>query len=84
MDFKPKKFKCEKCGNETYIDMEVCKKCGTENSVKPIPKECYKCYLNGVFYGSGNINHIHELFKDYVIASKMYSKKECVFRIIKE
>lgn len=47
-----------------------------------IAKDYYKCYLNGMFYGSGDINHIHELFKDYVITCKMYGRKECTFKVV--
>lgn len=84
MEFKPKKFKCEKCNYETYGDIEICSNCGAENSVKPIPKERYKCFLNGVFYGCGDLGYMHELFEDYVVTCKMYGKKECEFKIVKD
>lgn len=45
-------------------------------------KDHYKCYLNGKFYGSGSLDYMHELFKDYVITCKMYGKKECDFKIV--
>jgi hypothetical protein len=56
-----------------------------ENSEKHIRglKQVYKCYLNGKFYGSGNLKYMHELFKDYVINCKMYGREECEFKIIK-
>lgn len=84
MDSKVKKFKCEKCGNETYTDKDICVKCNEKKSIKPIPKELYKCFLNGVLYGCGDLSYIHELFRDYVITSKMYGKKECDFKIVKD
>ncbi|MBL4952073.1 hypothetical protein JK635_07600 [Neobacillus sp. YIM B02564] len=84
MEAKPNGFRCENCGNETYGDREKCMKCGSENSIKPIPKDLYKCYLNGKFYGGGNLNYILELFKDYVVTCKMYGKKECDFKIVKD
>lgn len=46
-------------------------------------EDLYSCYLNGVFYGSGDLEYIHELFKDYVLICKMYGKKECEFKIAK-
>lgn len=43
----------------------------------------YMCYLNGKFYGIGDLAYMHELFKDYVITCEMYEKKECEFKIVK-
>lgn len=44
----------------------------------------YKCYLNGRFYGSGNLAYMKELFMDYVIFHKMYGKEEVDFKIVHE
>lgn len=44
----------------------------------------YKCYLNGKFYGGGNLQYMRELFVDYVITHKMYGKSEVDFKIVKE
>lgn len=43
----------------------------------------YKCYLNGKFYGSGDLAYMKELFVDYVVTCEMYGKSECNFKIIK-
>lgn len=43
----------------------------------------YECYLNGKFYGSGNLEYMHELFKDYVVACQMYGKRECEFKVVR-
>lgn len=84
MKTKPKKFICVICETETYSDSYRCVFCDGEGFIKPIPKELYKCYLNGVFYGGGNLDYVHELFKDYVVDSKMYGKKECDFKIVRD
>jgi hypothetical protein len=44
----------------------------------------YKCYLNGKFYGGGNLQYMRELLVDYVITHKMYGKSEVDFKIVKE
>lgn len=80
---KPKRFKCESCGDERYTDSYECRNCGKENTIKPIPKDVYKCYLNGSLYGSGNLDYMRELFVDYVVTCQMYGKKECDFKIVK-
>jgi len=82
MNTVPKKFKCTECGKETYGDYSICS-CGAEFSHKPINREHYKCYLNGKFYGSGDLNYMRELFIDYVITHKMYNKNEVDFKIVK-
>lgn len=84
MNVKPKKFVCENCNHETYTDSDKCSRCDKENSIKPIPKETYKCYLNGKVYGAGSLEYMHELFTDYVITHKMYGKRKCEFEIIKD
>lgn len=84
MRTKGKNFKCISCGNETYADNDICKKCASENTIKPIPKDTYRCYLNGSFYGSGNLDYMRELFVDYVVTCEMYGKKECDFKIVKD
>ena len=43
----------------------------------------YQCYLNGNFYGGGNLDYMHELFKDYVLTCGMYGRKTCEFKIVK-
>jgi hypothetical protein len=47
-------------------------------------KARYKCYLNGKFYGSGNLPYMKELFVDYVILHRMYGRSEVDFKIVKE
>lgn len=84
MKIRDKKFWCVQCQHETYTDAEVCNSCNAIGSINPIPKEIYKCYLNGSVYGSGSLEYMHELFKDYVITCKMYGKSECNFQIIKD
>jgi hypothetical protein len=44
----------------------------------------YSCYLNGKFYGSGNLAYMKELFVDYVIFHRMYGRSEVDFKIVKE
>lgn len=46
-------------------------------------KQTYHCYLNGRFYGSGNLMYMKELFVDYVITHKMYDHTEVDFKIVK-
>ena len=75
---------CEKCDRESYTDSDKCPKCENEGTIKPIIKDLYKCYLNGNFYGGGSLDYMRELFIDYVITCKMYGKKECEFKIIKD
>ena len=43
--------------------------------------ESYRLFLNGQFYGSGKLDFMHELIKDYLITNEMYGKSECVFKI---
>jgi hypothetical protein len=43
----------------------------------------YKCYLNGKFYGSGDLEYMKELFVDYVVTCKMYGKSEVDFKIMR-
>jgi hypothetical protein len=43
----------------------------------------YKCYLNGKFYGSGDLKYMVELFADYVRDCKMYGKEQCEFKVTK-
>lgn len=46
-------------------------------------KETYLCYLNGKFYGGGDLKYMRELFIDYVVNCKMYCKDEVEFKVIK-
>lgn len=46
--------------------------------------EIYNFYLNGSFYGSGNLEYMKELFVDYVITCEMYGKDKCSFEIVKK
>jgi hypothetical protein len=48
-----------------------------------INKDCYICYLNGKFYGTGDLKYMKELFVDYVVNCKMYGKSEVDFKIVK-
>ena len=84
MKTKPKKFICSNCSRQTYIDAVKCNTCEAEGCILPIPKETYKCYLNGVAYGAGDLAYMNELFSDYVIKNEMYGKKECDFKIVKD
>jgi hypothetical protein len=83
MGVVPKKFKCTECNKETYSDYSICS-CGAESSYKAINRVHYKCYLNGKFYGGGNLRYMHELFADYVIHNKMYGKPEVDFKIVRD
>lgn len=82
MSVKPKNFRCEHCMHVTYQDYDTCLKCGFQNTIKPISKKYYICYLNGEPYGTGDLEYMGELFKDYVVNCKMYDKKECEFKIV--
>lgn len=84
MNVKPKKFVCELCDKETYTDADKCTGCNNEKTIKPILKETYKCFLNDTVYGAGSLDYMKELFVDYVITHKMYGKKECDFKIVKD
>lgn len=84
MIVRPKQFICTNCHHETYADSDKCNRCDKEGTVKPIPRDTYKCYLNGVLYGAGNLEYMHELFTDYVLNRKMYGKKELDFKIVKD
>jgi hypothetical protein len=44
-------------------------------------KQTYACFLNGKFYGAGDIEYMNDLFRDYVVTSEMYGKDDCTFRI---
>lgn len=43
----------------------------------------FKCYLNGKFYGSGDLHYMYELFRDYVITNELYGKDIVEFKIVK-
>jgi len=43
--------------------------------------QTYACFINGKFYGAGDLEYMNELFRDYVVTSGMYGKDECTFRI---
>jgi hypothetical protein len=43
----------------------------------------YECYLNGNFYGSGDLSYMKELFVDYVVTCEMYGREQCDFKIVK-
>ena len=80
---KKKRFMCESCGNETYVDMVECSVCELTGRIKPIEQEYYECYLNGNRYGIGSLDYMLELFKDYVVTCEMYGKDEAEFKIVK-
>ncbi len=42
----------------------------------------YNFYLNGNFYGNGDLHFMEELFIDYVVSMKMYDKDEIIIKII--
>lgn len=79
-----KRFFCTQCNNKTYSDYEYCLKCHSRGCVMPVNIEVYMCYLNGRLYGSGNLDYMHELFKDYVVTCEMYGKRECEFKIVRK
>lgn len=83
MGVRPKKFMCENCSREYYIDTAECPGCHATDTMKPIPKQAYKCYLNGILYGAGDLEYMNELFRDYVVTNKMYGKLSCDFKIEK-
>lgn len=41
----------------------------------------YSLYLNGKFYGSGPLEYMNELIRDYVVICQMYGKKKVSFDI---
>lgn len=41
----------------------------------------YSMYLNGYFYGRGDLKYIEELIVDYVFICEMYGRKHCDIRI---
>lgn len=43
----------------------------------------YHCYLNGKLYGKGSLEYMSELFRSYVVDSKMYGHDTCDFVIVK-
>ncbi|EME76200.1 hypothetical protein OZL92_20850 [Bacillus sonorensis] len=43
--------------------------------------ETYACFINGKFYGAGDLEYMNELFRDYVITHGLYGKDDCTFRI---
>jgi hypothetical protein len=48
-----------------------------------IEKQLYACFLNGQFYGTGDLDYMRELFVDYVVTMKMYDRSSVDFRITK-
>ncbi|MED4172624.1 hypothetical protein P4631_09265 [Halalkalibacterium halodurans] len=49
------------------------------------PKEdrrLYTCYLNGSLCGTGPVEYVTELFRDYVETRGMYGQDEATFTII--
>ncbi len=54
------------------------------DTLKKYRENQYHCYLNDHFYGSGNLSHIHELFRDYVVHHDMYGHEMCEFRITRQ
>lgn len=44
----------------------------------------YECYLNGQLYGSGSLEYMNELFKDYVVTMKMYGKARVTFEVVQK
>lgn len=83
MEVKPKDFICTHCKRDYYGDKQKCLQCGRENTIQPIQRDYYKCYLNGVFYGIGDLKYMQELFVDYVVTCKMYGREQCEFNIVK-
>ncbi|KAA0813070.1 hypothetical protein SFC27_22585 [Bacillus licheniformis] len=43
--------------------------------------QIYACFLNGKFYGAGDLEYMHELFRDYVVYCEMYGRDDCTFRV---
>lgn len=55
----------------------------TENELNEV-KKMYTVYLNNELYGSGDLNHVHELFKDYFITMDMYGNEEAEFKVVRK
>ncbi|WP_081043999.1 hypothetical protein [Bacillus paralicheniformis] len=34
-----------------------------------------------LFYGAGDLEYMHELFRDYVVYCEMYGRDDCTFRV---
>ncbi len=47
-------------------------------------KDRYIMFLNGQFYGGGDLEYMKELFIDYVVTCKMYGKNDVTISIQKE
>ncbi|WP_144625156.1 hypothetical protein [Bacillus altitudinis] len=43
--------------------------------------QIYACFLNGKFYGAGDLGYMNELFRDYVVNHGLYGKDDCTFRV---
>ena len=41
--------------------------------------QTYACFLNGKFYGAGDLDYMNERFRDYVVASGMSGKDYSTF-----
>lgn len=46
--------------------------------------QIYACFLNGKLYGTGDLEYMNELFRDYVVACEMYGRESCEFRIVRK
>lgn len=42
----------------------------------------YVLLLNDKVYGTGSIEHINELIREYLIVRKMYNKEVCNFKVM--
>ncbi|MGZ9868219.1 hypothetical protein ACU3L3_07330 [Priestia endophytica] len=47
-------------------------------------KGIYTMFVNGRFYGSGDLLYMKELFATYVVTCGMYDKDEVTFKIEKK
>lgn len=43
--------------------------------------QIYACILNGKLYGTGDLDYMSALFRDWVVDCEMYGKDDVTFRI---
>jgi hypothetical protein len=47
-------------------------------------RQTYQLFLNGEFYGSGDLRYMNELISDYVVTCRLYGKDEVDFKVVKK
>ncbi|PQZ64375.1 hypothetical protein CQ064_32695 [Bacillus sp. MYb78] len=45
--------------------------------------DSYRLYLDGEFYGEGDLDYIHQLITEYMLIRGIYSKEKVEFKILK-